>query len=593
ILKVRTMLSGTATYSISGLMYKDYMTRRLLILFFIFLWILPLTQAQDLNKDNQLRNLVREFRQAEVIIPYPGAEAMDIITRKVSITSVRDKKVFITISPLTIDWFIAANYNYSILERADTKGIVSASSMKQAMEWQSYPTYLQYDSIVRTFAKTYPSLCHLDSIGTSINGRKIFALKISDNTGINEDEPEVFYSSTMHGDELAGYVLMLRLADYLLKNYNLDTRVKNMVDNLEIWINPLANPDGTYTSGNTITSPTRSNANGYDLNRNFPEPPYTAYVPEKENLGMITFLRKHKFVLSANFHSGAEVVNYPWDKWYSIFHADDAWFNYVSRAYADTVHIYSGPVYLSSFDNGVTRGAAWYVIHGGRQDFVTYELQGREVTIEIDDVKWTPAAQLELLWQYNWRSLLGYLENALYGVHGFVKDLDTAEPVPAKIFITGHDKDSSHIYSDTLSGRFIRMLAPGTWNLTFSAKGYGDTTIYNVLVIPGMKTELTVEMKSIITDIDTSRRDEPLLYPNPASSYLKAKLPENLEGRVNIIIISQSGVKVADYSRDFLFGYPLEIDVRGLSGGGYTVIFTNTLSGVSYRSRFIVYGKSF
>ena len=76
----------------------------------------------------------------------------------------------------------------------------------------------------------------------------------------------------MHGDETAGFILMLRLADYLLKNYNSDTRVKTLSDNLEIWINPLANPDGTYRDGNFIISPVRNNANGYDLNRNFPDP---------------------------------------------------------------------------------------------------------------------------------------------------------------------------------------------------------------------------------------------------------------------------------------------------------------------------------
>ena len=53
---------------------------------------------------------------------------------------------------------------------------------------------------------------------------------------------------------------MLRLADYLLKNYQTKHRVRNLVDNLEIWINPLANPDGTYRTGNIITSPTRYNA---------------------------------------------------------------------------------------------------------------------------------------------------------------------------------------------------------------------------------------------------------------------------------------------------------------------------------------------
>jgi hypothetical protein len=195
----------------------------------------------------------------------------------------------------------------------------------------------------------------------------------------------------MHGDETGGFILMLHLADYLLKNYSINEKVKNLADNLEIWINPLANPDGTYSSGNTISSPVRYNANGYDLNRNFPDPFTPNTVKQKETLDMIKFMRKHKFVLSVNFHSGSEVVNYPWDRWLSKFHADDSWFNEISRAYADTVHVYAGPAYMNFLDNGVTRGALWYIVYGGRQDFMTWELHGREVTIEIDDQFVTPA----------------------------------------------------------------------------------------------------------------------------------------------------------------------------------------------------------
>jgi hypothetical protein len=566
------------------------MIRRLLILLVILIQAAPFTMAQNENKDNQLRNMVREFRQAEVSIPYPGLKAMDILTRNVSISSVKDKIVIISISPLTIDWFIAANYNYSILERADSKGLVTATSMSMAMDWQSYPTYLQYDSIVRSFARLYPAICHLDSIGTSINGRKVFALKISDNAGTDEDEPEVFFTSTIHGDELAGYVLMLRLADYLLKNYSLNSRVKNLADNLEIWINPLSNPDGTYTSGNTITSPIRYNANGYDLNRNFPDPMDLSIIPQKENVDMMKFLRKHRFVISANFHSGAEVVNYPWDRW-SRLHADDTWFYNISRAYADTVHAQSGTGYLTYLDNGITNGYAWYSVYGGRQDFVTWELHGREVTIEIDNVKQTPGPQLELLWLYNWRSFLGYFENALYGIHGLVKDIHTSGPVPVKVFISGHDIDRSEVYADTLTGSFIRMLAPGTWNLKFTANGYRDTIINNVSVVAGQRTDLIVEMKSVTTSIDTTDPQVPLLYPNPASSYIIAKLPETLNGKTNIRIIGQSGIKIADYNEDFIFGNHLRIDVRSLSGGVYSIIFTNSKSGISYRSRFVITGR--
>ena len=69
-----------------------------------------------------------------------------------------------------------------------------------------------------------------------------------------------------------------------------------------------------------------------------------------------------------------------------------------------------------------------------RQDFVTSELQGREVTIELDDQFITPAAQLTLLWQNNWHSLLGYLENALYGIHGHGKKCEYTGSVTGQGF---------------------------------------------------------------------------------------------------------------------------------------------------------------
>jgi hypothetical protein len=95
-------------------------------------------------------------------------------------------------------------------------------------------------------------------------------------------------------------------------------------------------------------------------------------------------------------------------------------------------------------------------------------------------------------------------------------------------------------------------------------------------------------MKSIITRIDTTEREKPFLYPNPASSFLKAKLPENLDGIINIQIISLSGARVAEFNRDYTFGYPTDIDIRGLSTGVYIVIFRNRSTGIEYRSRIII-----
>lgn len=561
--------------------------RRLCIL--IFLIMVPCFLFPQKSGDEALlRAIVAKYGQAEVKIARPGKDALDILTRSVSVISADDKTAGIVISPLTLEWFLRSGYDYSIEERKAFKGEFTAANFSEALSWQKYPRWSQYDSIINYLSVTYPDLCDPDTIGTSINGRYIFALKISDNADTDEDEPEVFYTSTMHGDETAGYVLMLRLSEYLLKNYDTDSRVKALVDNLEIWINPLANPDGTYRSGDVIVSPVRFNANGYDLNRNFPDPVTPNTVKQKETTDMVGFMRKHRFVLSANFHAGSEVVNYPWDRWYTKFHADDSWFRQISRAYADTVHQYSGPSYMTELENGVTRGADWYVVYGGRQDFVTWELQGREVTIELDLTKETLPGQLETMWQFNYHSMLGYLENALFGIHGMVRDAETGESISARVYISGHDKDSSHVCSDTLTGRFTRFLSPGSWNLTFSAGGYIDTTVNNVIVSNFARTDLLVEMRKIITSVDTNLSELPFIYPNPAAGYANALLPLSYAGLINVKIFSLSGTKLADYSAWSEQGIPVIISGSNLPGGAYVAIFTHISSGKTCRGRFIM-----
>jgi hypothetical protein len=565
------------------------MAKRFLLLISISALFVLKGNSQITDSDDKLRKIISEKGQAEVTIPFNNFKSFEILTANVSVLSVENSVIHIRLSPLTVGWFITQKYNYIIVERIAPRSVVSAVNIGQAMLWDNYPSYSQYDSIMRKFVALYPSLCKLDTIGRSVNGKLVLALKISDNAAVDEDEPKVFYTSTIHGDETGGFVLMLHLADYLLKNYNSDNRVKNLVDNLEIWINPLANPDGTYLTGNTINSPTRFNANGYDLNRNFPDPFTPNTIKQRETVDMINFLRLHKFVLSANFHSGSEVVNYPWDRWLSKLHADDSWFYSISRAYADTAHIYGGPAYLNFLDNGVTRGAVWYIVYGGRQDFVTWELQGREVTIELDDQYVTPAAQLSLLWQNNWHSLLGYLENALYGIHGSVRDKNTLAALPAKVFINGHDKDSSHVYSDTLTGSFVRFLYPGQWSLTFTSKGYKPLVINNINVTTGQRTDLIADMEPVSDSVEIPGTiTEVKLFPNPAGNIINVLLPDTITGKVRIRIINQSGMLISDYTTEASRGVPLTIDLKPLPPGVYNCIFTSLVTGEGCFGRFVV-----
>lgn len=407
------------------------------------------------------------------------------ITKIISIDNVKADTVYAYANNKELESFKKFGYKIEFLPApsiSDSKVINMATDITQMSSWDRYPTYEVYRAMMKKFEQDFPNLCKLDSIGTTVEGRKLYVLKISDNVTTNEPEPEVFYTSTMHGDEVTGFVLMLRLADYFLNNYSTDSRIRSMVDNMAIYINPNANPDGTYnTSNSTVSGSTRYNANNIDINRNFPDPRAgdhpDGYSWQPETQAMMNFAKQRHFILAANFHGGIELVNYPWDTWTSAQnpHPDNSWFNTISRAYADTVHKYSPSDYFTGQNNGVTHGGDWYVVTGGRQDYMNYWHQCREITIEISDIKILSSDLLPSYWNYNYRSFLNYLDLAFKGFNGTVKN-SLGEPLNAKITVLSHDKDSSHVKTNPNFGNYYRPIWPGTYNVQYSAFGYKDQT---------------------------------------------------------------------------------------------------------------------
>jgi len=435
---------------------------------------------------------------------------IDELTKIVSIDNVKENTVFAYANQREFKEFLTQGIDYEILPHPGTLiDPVMAFSKEQMRDWDVYPTYETYVTMMNDFATNYPGLCEIVDIGDSGDGRDLLFAKISNNITTDEDEPEFMYTATMHGDETAGYVLMLRLIDYLLSNYATDTRVANLVNNVEIWINPLANPDGTYAGGNSsVFGATRGNANGIDINRNFPDPEDGDHPDgnawQLETIAMMDFADAHNFVLSANLHGGEEVVNYPWDTW-SQLHADDDWFQEISHTYADAAQANSPAGYLDGFEDGITNGYAWYSIDGGRQDYMNYWHGCREVTLELSDTKLLPEGDLDAWWGYNSESFLLYMEECLYGVRGIVTDEYDA-PLTATISISGHDNNNSEVTTDPTIGNYHRMLFPGTYDLTFTATGYDPITIEDVVVTDNAITLVNVQFgtSDVTQSIDLS-----------------------------------------------------------------------------------------
>ena len=363
-------------------------------------------------------------------------------------------------------------------------------------EWDSYPTYEAYEEMMFDFAQNHPDKCEIITLGTLSSNRKILVAHI--NNGVSDGKPKFLYTSTIHGDETTGYIMMLRLIDYLLENQTLP-EVQNVLDNIDLFVCPNTNPDGTYHGGNnTVNGATRANAQGIDMNRNFPDmndgphPDGNPYATETEWL--MDFAQNYQFTMAANYHGGAEVMNYPWDNETDL-HVDDAWWQLVSREYADLCHQVN-PNYMTFKNNGITNGAQWYMIGGGRQDYMNYYHKCREVTIECSDTKCPSGSQLPNFWNINKNSIFAYMSQCLYGIHGVVTDMNTGAPVSATISISNHDYDYSVVESQMPAGDFHRPIKGGTYNVVVTANGYypfqqtvtvadGQTVVLNVALEPG------------------------------------------------------------------------------------------------------------
>lgn len=347
-------------------------------------------------------------------------------------------------------------------------------------------------------AASHPDICRLNSIGLSVQGRELWVLTISDNPDEDEDEPEFKYVSTIHGDEVVGVELLLFLIDEIVEGYGTDPRMTNIVDNVELHILPLMNPDGNANG-------TRNNADGVNLNRDFPDPytsPSNTPTGRAVETGLVmewTF--GHNFDLGANFHGGAMVVNYPYDNnpggnsVYTISPDDDL---YIEMSEDYTVG--NIPMWNGDFFHGITNGAAWYAISGGMQDW-NYRYQGcMAVTIELYDIKWPNYNVIPGLWNDNREGMLTYLEWCLKGVRGIVTNSVSGDPLGGvEVQVVGRDHTT---LSSAGIGDYHRILPAGTWALEFSKAGYQSQTISGVAVAGNGATVLDVALVPLVAAPD-------------------------------------------------------------------------------------------
>lgn len=395
-----------------------------------------------------------------------------------------------------------------------TKSCTAQETKSRALKLDisKYHNYEEMTKFLKDCVEFYPHIAQLHSIGTSSQNRTLWALEISESVGIETPgKPNFKYVANMHGNEAVGRELLLKLAQYLLINYNRTgtDRVTQILKSTSVYLMPSMNPDGFEIAKERDCAGTigRYNAHGVDLNRNFPDQfdvnkTLALNLTEPETQAMLDWLAKKHFVLSANLHGGSVVAVYPFDD--AIPHEssghyskspDDAVFQYLAHVYADhhkTMHKGN----ICHYDNftktrGITNGAYWYDVPGGMQDYNYLKGNCFEITLELTCCKYPVASQIALEWFNNKDALLTYIEQVHIGISGFIREGDSTIGIPNAIV---HVHGINHDVKTSKFGDFWRLLVPGTYDVTFTAKGYKAVTYTNVTVPKGANVKTVVKM---------------------------------------------------------------------------------------------------
>jgi len=324
--------------------------------------------------------------------------------------------------------------------------------------YYDYHNYSQIRDHIFAIQAQHSDIALVYDIGDSwekkqgISDRDILAVKISDNVSSDEDEPEVLIVALTHAREWSTSEIALELVDNLTDEYQNDSRLSWLVDNREIWIVPVVNPDGldySLTTDEWWRKNRRLNydgSHGVDLNRNYngsmngdPDGEWggagSSHDPSSEiYCGMYAFsepetqairdlTKAHDFEIAIDFHSYSNWVMWPWGYTYE-FPPDNADLVRIGTEFANLNGYYpaqSSELYFTTGDS-----IDW--MYGGEDVYAFCFEVGSEFHPDLDDEVWG--------------IILENLPPSFYGI-------EIAGDREGKAFDIVHTASSTRYYSET------------------------------------------------------------------------------------------------------------------------------------------------
>jgi hypothetical protein len=379
--------------------------------------------------------------------------------------------------------------------------------LESAAEPRAVPaTYLDLDGTIakmQEIAAAFPAIARVVDVTAAsgapqtFEGRHLFALKISDNVSLDEDEPAMLIVSAHHAREIVSPVITLLAAERLTAGYQTDPRITAAVNGHEIWIAPVWNPDGynyVFTTDNLWRKNRRvfPGGVGVDQNRNYAQGWGAACAgsttvssetykgpsaaSEAETQTMMAWSQRERFAKVIDYHSTGREVLYAYR---CLSHPFTAWWQQQATALSQ-ISGYGGTTRLPSAEG---EHPEWQFAQMGAYAFLI------ETHTEFQPSYDSALSEAMLVWP----GILSVLERPI-SITGRVSAAASGLPLAAKIellnvtFSNGESNGSGGPY-----GRYHLFLPAGTYDVRFSAAGYVPAT-HRVAVTATSAMNLDVQL---------------------------------------------------------------------------------------------------
>ena len=266
-----------------------------------------------------------------------------------------------------------------------------------------YHSYAELERELLALQDSYSHIARVIDLGNSLEGRNIYALKISDNVYQDEQEAELFFVGCHHAREWISVEVPFLLGKYLVENYETNSQVKDLVDQCEIWIIPLLNPDGLEYSIHFYRywrKNRRDNGDGsfgVDLNRNYsynwgldnegssPFPSSNVYrgtsaFSEPETQIIRDLFAERNFQAVISYHNYSQVILYPWG-YTNQPTAEDQLLDQIAADMSGLIQSVNGNIYKYG-----QAGADLYLTNGGMIDWAFGAYNIPSYTLELPPI---------------------------------------------------------------------------------------------------------------------------------------------------------------------------------------------------------------